>query len=53
MCHRITEWFVLEGTLETILFQQPCHGQGCHLKDQVAQGPINISEICLLAWVLK
>lgn len=28
MIHRITELFELEGTLKTIWFQPPCHGQG-------------------------
>lgn len=41
MCHRITEWFVLEGTLKTMFFWHPCHGQGCHPKSHIAQGPMN------------
>ena len=27
-CHRIIEWFVLEGTFKDHLTQSPCHGQG-------------------------
>jgi len=38
--HRIVEWFVLEGTLQTIQFQPPCHQQGHLPPDQVAQSPI-------------
>jgi len=38
--HRITERFGLEGTLKTISFQLPCHGQGLLPLDQVAQIPI-------------
>jgi len=34
------EWFVLEGTLQIIQFQPPCHGQGHLPLDQVAQSPI-------------
>jgi len=38
--HRITEWFGLEGTLQIIWFQLPCHGQGHLPLDQVARSPI-------------
>jgi len=36
----ITESFRLEGTLKTILFQVPCHGQGHLPPAQGAQSPI-------------
>jgi len=38
--HRIIEWFGLEGTLQIISFQPPCHGQGHLLPDQAAQTPV-------------
>jgi len=38
--HRIIEQFGLEGTLQIIKFQPPCHGQGHLPLDQVAQSPI-------------
>jgi len=41
--HRITEWFGLEGTLTTIWFQPPCHGQRHLPLDQVAQSPIHLA----------
>jgi len=37
---RITEWFVLEGTLKIVWFQPPCHEQGHLPPDQVAQSSI-------------
>ena len=40
LSHRIIEWFGLEGTLQIILFQPPCHGQGHLPLDQVAQSSI-------------
>ena len=40
LCHRIIEWFGLEGTLKLIQFQPPCHGQGHLPLDQVAQNSI-------------
>jgi len=41
--HRIIEYFDLEGTLEIIYFQPPCHGQGHLLLGEVAQSPIQPS----------
>jgi len=34
------EWFGLEGTLQVIWFQPPCHEQGYLPLDQVAQSSI-------------
>ena len=36
----ITEWFRFGGTLQTILFQPPCPGQGPLPPAQVAQSPV-------------
>ena len=38
--HRIIEWFGLEGTFKTIMFQPPCYRQGHLPLDQVAHSPI-------------
>jgi len=38
--YRIIEWLGLEGTLKTIVFQTPCHGQRQLPPDQVAQSPV-------------
>lgn len=41
--HRITKWFGLAGTLKTLEFQPPHHGQGCHPLDQAALGPSSLA----------
>lgn len=38
----MTEWFVLERTLNTVLFQTPSHRQGHLPLDRVAQSPSNL-----------
>lgn len=37
---RTTKSFGLEMTLKIIYFHPPCHEQGCHTQEQVAQSPI-------------
>lgn len=44
--HRIMEWLGLDGTLKTIYFQLPCHGQGHHSLDQIALSPIQPWPFC-------
>lgn len=39
---RIVQWFELEGALEIILFQAPCHEQGHFSLYQVSQNPIEV-----------
>jgi len=34
------ERFGLEGTFKAHLVQPPCHGQGHHSVDQIAQSPV-------------
>jgi len=41
--NKFIEWFGLEGTLQIIWFQLPCHGQGHLPLDQVTQSPIQHS----------
>jgi len=41
-CHRIIEWFGLEGILQIIQFQPPCHEQGHLPPDQVAQSSVQL-----------
>jgi len=44
---KIKEWFGLERTFKTILFQTPCFTQGHLFLDQVAQSPIQLGLECL------
>jgi len=41
---------MVEWTSRIVLFQPPCHGQGCQPLDQAAQDPISPGPECLQRW---